>query len=188
MPDLRAPDRLVTERLVLRRFTADDHASFAAMNADPEVMRWIADGATLTREQSDALLERADAGWLERGFGLWAVEVPEEGLAGFAGLAEPAFLPDVLPGIEIGWRLRRGAWGRGYATEASRAVLGVAFERLGLAQVLAVVHPRNVASRRVAEKLGMRRARDRLRGALGIRLAIYEATAPQPGSGARTAA
>jgi RimJ/RimL family protein N-acetyltransferase len=188
MTDARAPDRLVTERLVLRRFTDGDRGPFAAMNADPEVMRWIADGATLTREQSDALLEGLDASWAERGFGLWAVEVPGEGLAGFAGLAEPAFLPDVLPAIEIGWRLRRDLWGRGYATEASRAVLEVAFDRLGLAQVLAVVHPQNAASRRVAEKLGMRQGRDRLRGDLGIRLAIYEATAPRPGSASGTGA
>ena len=164
-----------TERLVLRRFRPEDAEAFAALNADPEVMRYIGEGAPLSRAASDELLARIAGHWRSHGYGLWCVaerDRPERCL-GFAGLAVPAFLPEVLPAVEVGWRLARDAWGRGYATEAARASIDVAFGSLGLASVISIVAEGNDRSARVAEKLGMHRGRDRLHPLRG-RLRIYE--------------
>ena len=122
-----------TERLLLRRFTPADADAFAAFNADPDVMRFIGDGTPLTRAQSDELLTRIAAHWRSHGFGLWCVaerSAPERCL-GFAGLAVPSFLPEVMPAVEVGWRVARDGWGRGLATEAARAALDEAFGPLG---------------------------------------------------------
>lgn len=144
----------MSERLVLRDWQAGDREPFAALNAEREVMRWVGDGRPLDRAGSDALLDLIAEQWRARGFGLWAVE--ERGvLVGFCGLTVPWFLPQLLPAVEIGWRLGRAAWGRGLATEAASAVLGHAFEEQGLAEVIATIAPENVRSVRVAEKLGM---------------------------------
>ncbi len=79
----------------------------------------------LTREQSDALIGRIEAGFGKHGFGLWAVELRESGeFVGFAGLAVPEFEAHFTPAVEVGWRLAYSAWGNGYATEAGRAALG----------------------------------------------------------------
>jgi RimJ/RimL family protein N-acetyltransferase len=146
---------LETPRLRLRAWRPEDRAPFAALNADREVMRFIGDGRPLDRAASDALLGRLEAHWREHGFGLWAAEVREtRALAGFVGLAIPSFLPSVLPAVEVGWRLARVHWGRGYATEGARAALGHGLGTLGLAQILSIVHPGNARSIRVAEKLG----------------------------------
>jgi RimJ/RimL family protein N-acetyltransferase len=147
---------LGTERLKLRAWRAEDAAALAVVNADPEVMRWVGDGSALDRRGSDALLARIEEQWRARGFGLWAVEARgRPGLLGFCGLSVPWFLPELLPAVEIGWRLGRGAWGRGYATEAARSVLAHGFGELSLPEILATVFPENVRSVRVTEKLGM---------------------------------
>ena len=124
---------LETARLRLRAWRAEDRAPFAAMNADAEVMRHIGDGRPLDRAASDALLGRLERHWGEHGFGLWAAEVRATGaLAGFVGLAIPSFLPSVLPAVEVGWRLGREHWGRGYATEGARAAVDHGLGTLGL--------------------------------------------------------
>ncbi len=167
-----------TERVLLRRFAAADADAFAALNADPEVMRFIGDGTPLSRAQSDELLARIAAHWRARGFGLWCLaerDAPERCL-GFAGLAVPAFLPEVMPAVEVGWRLARDTWGRGLATEAAQAALAEAFGPLALASVIAIVAEGNERSVRVAAKLGMRRGADRLHPRRG-RLRIYEISA-----------
>lgn len=139
----------VTERLVLRRFTPADAEAFAAVNADPEVTRFV--GGPLDREASDAFLARTMAFWDERGYGRCAVE--EAGtLLGFAGLGTHPIAGD---DVEIGWRLARHAWGRGLATEAARAVADLAFGPWGLSRLVAVMHPENAASLGVARNLGM---------------------------------
>ncbi|UWE07294.1 GNAT family N-acetyltransferase [Actinacidiphila bryophytorum] len=146
---------LRTDRLVLRRWRDSDLAPWAAMNADPQVREHLGD--PLTREQSDASVARFEADFDRRGFGWWAVEVRATGeFIGFAGLDE---LGEDMPftGVEIGWRLARPAWGRGYATEAARAVLAHAFDTLGLAEVLAVTTAANVRSQAVMRRLGMTR-------------------------------
>jgi RimJ/RimL family protein N-acetyltransferase len=144
-----------TDRLLLRRWTDADREPFAALNADPEVMEHFP--ATLTRPQSDAVVDRIEAGFAERGWGLWAVEAPE-GFVGFTGLSVPAFEADFLPAVEVGWRLARSAWARGYATEAASAALRYAFEEVHLTEVVSFTAATNTRSERVMQRLGMRRA------------------------------
>jgi RimJ/RimL family protein N-acetyltransferase len=124
------------------------------MNADPAVMECFP--APLTREQSDELVERIEAGFEENGFGLWALEVVEtEELVGFTGLAVPAFEAHFTPAVEVGWRLARRAWGNGYATEAGRAALDFGFERAGLEEIVSFTSLGNRRSQAVMERLGM---------------------------------
>ena len=111
---------------------------------------------TLTRAESDALAARIRADLAERGFGLWALEAA--GVApfiGFTGLAEPRFSAHFTPCVEIGWRLAREHWGRGYAPEAARAALVYGFEQLGQGEIVSFAAAGNANSRRVMEKLGM---------------------------------
>ncbi|MFC6238640.1 GNAT family N-acetyltransferase [Longivirga aurantiaca] len=155
-------DGLRTPRLSLRRWRTTDLEPFAAMNADPEVMRWFP--SALDREGSDAMVGRIETHWADRGFGLWAVEVlaSERGPApfvGFVGLAVPRFEPPFAatdPCVEIGWRLARPWWGLGLATEGAREVLRQGFGDLGLTEVVSFTVPPNLASQRVMQKLGLR--------------------------------
>ncbi|MFI6512186.1 GNAT family N-acetyltransferase [Streptosporangium sp. NPDC050855] len=152
---------VVTERLVLRRWRTEDLEPLAAMDGDPEVMRFIGDGSVRTREQTAATLAFMEQGWEDRGFGLFAVELRETGeLAGWAGLAIPAFLPEVLPAVEIGWRLGRRFWGRGIATEAARQALRFGFVEVGLDRIISICRVDHSASARVMTKLGMRQERE----------------------------
>src|SRR5438034_6434206 len=113
---------LETERLVLRRWRDEDLDAYAAMNADPEVMRYIGDGHVQDRAEAAATLQRMRQHWDEHGFGRWAVERKDDGeVLGFAGLGFPRFFPDLATIPEIGWRLARLHWGKGYATEAATA-------------------------------------------------------------------
>jgi len=112
----------------------------------------------LSRQASDALAARIAAQWDERGFGLWAVEVPGVApFAGFVGLSIPSFEAPFAPCVEIGWRLAAPFWGRGYASEAARAALAFGFENLRLAEIVSFTTPDNLRSRRVMEKIGMLR-------------------------------
>ena len=108
---------------------------------------------------SDRLAARIRARLDEQGFGLWAVEVPEAAdFIGYVGLSAPAFEARFTPCIEIGWRLAFDHWNKGYATEAASAVLAHAFGPLGLKEVVSFTTPANQRSRRVMERIGMRRA------------------------------
>ncbi len=143
-----------TERLVLRRWRGEDRAPFAAMNADPRVVEHLP--GPMTREQSDALVDRIEANFAGRGFDVFAVEVAEtREFAGYTGLTVPRFDAAFTPCVEIGWRLAPRHWGRGYATEAARASLAFGFEVLGLAEIVSFTVPANVRSRRVMERIGM---------------------------------
>jgi RimJ/RimL family protein N-acetyltransferase len=166
-----------TQRLRLRPWrAADDLPALAAVNADAEVMRWVAPNRPLRADESAALLERVEAHWREHGYGLWAVEPRANGAGciGFAGLAIPSFLPEVLPAVEAGWRLDRAWWGRGLATEAARASIAYGFDTLGLRSVVSIIDAANERSLRVAEKLGMRRGPDRLHPVTRRRLRVME--------------
>jgi len=145
---------LETPRLRLRRWRDDDLEPFAALNADPCVMRHFP--SLLSREESDAAAARIRAFFDERGFGLWAVEVPGASpFIGFVGLSVPRFSAPFTPCVEVGWRLGRAHWGRGYALEAATAALDDGFERMGLDEIVAMTTVGNDRSRRVMERLGM---------------------------------
>ena len=151
MPGMTAD--LETERLLLRQWRADDLDAWAAMNADPEVREFFPE--LLTGEQAAASLAYFGDELAARGWGWWAVEVTATGeLAGMAGL-DP--VEEGLPfhGVEAGWRLARHTWGRGYATEAARAVLAYGFETLSLSEILAIATAGNVRSHAVMRRLGM---------------------------------
>jgi RimJ/RimL family protein N-acetyltransferase len=169
---------LQTPRLALRRFRPEeDLDGFAAVCADAEVMRFIGTGRTLTRSETRGLLATIERHWDDHGFGLWAVDVDGQ-VAGFCGLAVPAFLPQVLPAVECGWRLGRPWWGRGLATEAGEAALAWGRAELGLRSVVSIIAAGNARSARVAVKLGMRRGRDRLHPGTGRRVHVYERALP----------
>jgi RimJ/RimL family protein N-acetyltransferase len=146
--------QLRTDRLVLRRWRDEDRAPFAAMNADPEVMEHFP--ATLTSDESDALIDRIAAGFEQHGFGFWALEIAETGrFIGFTGLSVPRFQAHFTPAVEIGWRLTRSGWGHGYASEAARRALGFAFDDLGLDEVVSFTTRGNLRSQAVMERIGM---------------------------------
>lgn len=148
-----------TDRLLLRPWREDDLEPFAALNADPAVMEHFA--KPLERAESDAFVARIRAHFAREGFGFWAVEAPGIApLVGMVGLARPAFEAHFTPCVEIGWRLARDYWGRGYATEAARAALGYGFEQLGLGEIVAFTATGNVRSRAVMERIGMARSAD----------------------------
>jgi RimJ/RimL family protein N-acetyltransferase len=154
-----------TERLLLRPWREPaDLDALAEMNADPEVMRWVAPNRPLRPDESAAFLERIVHHWDEHGFGLWALAPRTDPATciGFAGLAIPSFLPAVLPAVEVGWRLAPGWWGRGFATEAGRASIAHGFGVLGLRSIVSIVDPGNERSLRVTAKLGMRSGGDRV--------------------------
>jgi RimJ/RimL family protein N-acetyltransferase len=144
-----------TARLLLRSFEDRDFAPFAAMNADPQVMEYFP--AALSRAESDAAAVRMRKHMEEHGFGLFALELPPRELIGFTGLTTVTFEAHFTPSIEIGWRLASAHWGHGYATEAARAVLDFGFNQLSLPEIVSFTVPHNHRSRRVMEKLGMRR-------------------------------
>jgi RimJ/RimL family protein N-acetyltransferase len=145
---------LHTERLLLRQWRGADLGPFASLNADPEVMRYFP--APLSRAESDALAGRARLEFSDRGWGLWALEVREEKrFIGFIGLAEPNFEAPFTPAIEVGWRLARPYWGRGYATEGARAALEFGFGELDLEEIVSFTSEVNERSRQVMEHLGM---------------------------------
>jgi len=147
------PTELRTDRLLLRRWIAADREPFAALNADPQVTEYLP--RALSREESDAMIERLEGHFDRHGFGFWAVETDDGSCAGFVGLAVPRFEASFTPCVEIGWRLAAQHWGRGYATEAARAALRFGFEVAGLEEILSFTVPANVGSRRVMEKIGM---------------------------------
>lgn len=156
MPAMDAPRQLRSERLLLRPWRAADRDPFAALNADPVVMEYFP--GTLTRIESDALAERIDGDIQRLGYGLWAVEIPSEApFIGFVGLLETSETMPFAPATEIGWRLARGYWGRGFASEAARAAIAFGFDELALEEIVALTAAGNLRSRRVMERTGMRR-------------------------------
>jgi RimJ/RimL family protein N-acetyltransferase len=147
-------DTLRTDRLVMRRWRESDREPYAALNADPEVMRYFP--ATLSRVASDASVDRMEDLFDRQGFGLWALEVAATAeFIGFTGLNP---MPDGVPGaggMEVGWRLARRAWHHGYATEAATAAVDVAFNGVGLDQIWSMTAVLNRPSQAVMLRLGM---------------------------------
>ena len=143
---------LRTARLLLRRWRDEDRAPFAAVNAAPVVMEHFP--STLTREQSDAFVDRIEAHFDEHGYGLWAVEA-DGAFVGFTGLVWQTYEASFTPALEVGWRLARSAWGHGWATEAATAALARGLEEVD--SVVSTTALTNVRSQRVMQRLGMRR-------------------------------
>jgi RimJ/RimL family protein N-acetyltransferase len=138
------------ERISLRQWRDSDLEPFAAMNSDPEVMRYFA--GVMTREESAEMMECHRGLIAERGWGLWAVDVDGE-LARFMGFAIPRFEAPFRPCIEVGWRLRREYWGRSIAYRAAQKALIYDFEVLNLPEIVAFTAARNLRSRLI-ERLG----------------------------------
>ena len=138
-------------RLVLRRWRSEDEAPFAAINADPDIAYWLG-GPRFAAHPGQ--MERYNAAIDERGFGRFAVERLEDGL--LIGAVGPMPIGEGLPvnGVEIGWRLARPAWGRGYASEAAHAAMDHAFQG-GVGEILAFTAEANLRSQAVMARLGL---------------------------------
>jgi RimJ/RimL family protein N-acetyltransferase len=147
-------DEIRTARLLMRRWRDTDREPYAAMGADPEVMRYFP--ATLDRAASDSSINRMEELFDSRGFGLWALEEAATGkFLGFTGLNP---MPDGVPGaggMEVGWRLAQHAWHQGFATEAATAAVDVAFNGAGLDQLWSMTAVINRPSQAVMLRLGM---------------------------------
>ena len=143
-----------TDRLALRHLTLEDLDALAAIQSDPEVMRYFTSGPR-SRDETLRDLERCMALQVEHGYSLWAVtDRSDDSLIGRCGL-----LPQSLQGreeVEIAYLIARTHWGRGLATEAARAIRDHGFHRLGLDRLVSIINRDNLASRRVAEKVGLR--------------------------------
>lgn len=151
------PIEFDTERLRLRRWQQSDRGPLAAMNADPEVMRYFP--APQSREASDRSVDTWQRDFDERGWSNWAVELKAGGeFIGFVGLTVPWRTLPFTPCVEIGWRLARAHWHRGYASEAARAALRVGFTELRLDEIVSFTALVNLPSRAVMERIGMANA------------------------------
>lgn len=146
---------LQTDRLLLRPWRDEDLPAFAALNGDPEVMEFMP--RLLSRAESDAFADRIRRRIEAEGWGLWALDVPGVApFAGYVGLSVPSFEAPFTPSVEIGWRLARACWGRGYATEAARLAVDHGFCALGLEEIVSFTYEGNMRSRAVMQRLGMR--------------------------------
>ncbi|MBK1885599.1 GNAT family N-acetyltransferase [Marinobacter sp. DY40_1A1] len=144
-----------TERLFLRQWQESDFKSFATLNADPKVMEYFPE--PLSGQASTEMAEKIHSLIKQRGWGFWAVEVKDaEPFIGFCGLHVPTATLPFSPCVEIGWRLSSAHWGKGYASEAARGALGVAFQHLELPEIVSFTTVGNQRSRRVMERIGMK--------------------------------
>ncbi|HXL99194.1 MAG TPA: GNAT family N-acetyltransferase [Rhizomicrobium sp.] len=142
--------RLQTERLILREFRAEDLDAFAAIVADPDVMRYLG-GEVQSRNDAWSNMARGAGQWLLRGYGTWAVMRKSDGaVMGRVGLVHP----EGWPGVEVGWTLGKPYWGQGYATEAAQAALNYAFLTLPVPRMISLIDPDNTPSQAVAKRIG----------------------------------
>jgi RimJ/RimL family protein N-acetyltransferase len=165
-----------TDRMVLRPWAEDDLDALAAIFAEPAVWHHPF-GRGFTRGETERFLERQFDHWAVHGFGYWAAELKDgHSLIGYIGLGIPTWLPQVMPAVEVGWRLHPQRWGRGLATEGGRASVRYGFEELALDRIIAIVMPENVASCRVTAKLGMAEVSRTWDAERDVPLGIYEIT------------
>jgi RimJ/RimL family protein N-acetyltransferase len=150
------PSKIIieTERLILRTWKESDIAPIVALNKDPRVMEFFP--SVLTQKQTEEFIKRLEKHFEKHGFTLYPVELKKtHQCIGFVGLATIPFKTAFTPAIEIGWRLAYDYWGKGYATEAAKAVLNYAFNDLKMNKIVSFTTSKNVGSRRVMEKIGM---------------------------------
>jgi RimJ/RimL family protein N-acetyltransferase len=165
---------LTTARLVLRPFRQDDVEAYAAMCADPEVMRYLGTTGVLSRDDAWRQMAMLLGHWELRGFGMWALEEQDTGrFVGRVGLHEPEGWPD----REVGWVLARAFWGRGLAFEAAEVALEQAFSTYGWTRAISLIDPANARSIRLAERLGERL--ERTLDLRGHRVNLYAVTATE---------
>ena len=145
---------LESERLLLRQWTESDIPGFIRLNSDPEIMRYFP--RTLTSAESTEFISIMSSIIAEKGWGFWAVESKfTNEFIGFVGLNSPRTILPFSPCVEVGWRLHKECWGRGYATEAGKVSLAYAFSQLALDEVVSFTTKSNAKSRQVMERLGM---------------------------------
>lgn len=144
---------VVTPRVALRRFTADDRPVFTRLYTDADVMRHIGDGVPFTPKQVAERWERLRAHYRRHGYGMWAaVDRQTNKVIGRAGLQHTSEVDEV----EVGYALLPEYWGKGLATEIAGALVAYGFQKLNFPQIVAMVRPQNTTSIRVLEKIGMR--------------------------------
>lgn len=145
---------LNSARLLMRQWRDDDLPAFAAMCADPTVMRYFP--TPLSRLECARLIGRVRGHFAEYGFGLWALERHDTGeFIGFTGLGVVGFDAPFAPAVEIGWRLARAHWGLGFASEAAWTALGCGFEHLDLDEIVSFAATSNLPSQKVMQAIGM---------------------------------
>ncbi|MDW3649984.1 MAG: GNAT family N-acetyltransferase [Bacteroidia bacterium] len=145
-----------SERVGMRAWKASDLDELAAINADPEVMKYF--NRSLNKEESGIMMQRLQKQLEERGYTYFAAEEKSTGgLLGFVGLHFQDYEAPVRPFVDIGWRLKRAVWGKGFAPEAAKACLAFAFEELGLDAIYSVTPLQNSPSERVMQKIGMKK-------------------------------
>lgn len=148
--------QITTERLILRPWKNVDAPTFAAINQDEKVIEFLR--GPLNLKECQNFIVKANDHIAKHGFGLWAVEVKETSeMIGFVGLNIPEFESHFTPCVEVGWRLASQAWGKGYATEAAKAVLEIGFRNFQLKEIVSFTVPQNLRSIAVMEKIGMKR-------------------------------
>jgi RimJ/RimL family protein N-acetyltransferase len=168
------PERVETDRLVLRRFEHADRGAFSAIWTDPAVRAALDPTGAFDPANAPERLAHHLGHWREHGFGLWAIEDRAGGEPlGWAGATHPTFVPDLAQEVEIGWTLRRAFWGRGLATEAADAAVDAAFTHLELERVVSLIAPDNRRSIAVAERLGMREDGRVQHAERGFELCVY---------------
>ena len=146
--------RLETDRLILREWRDEDCAPFAAMNADPEVMRYFP--SVLSRKESDALVDRIESHFRDHGLGLYALEEKGSGaFVGFTGFMLVEFACPIEGDLEIGWRLARSFWRKGLASEAALACLNWVWQAREIPRIVSMTADTNHPSRGVMEKIGL---------------------------------
>jgi 3-dehydroquinate dehydratase/shikimate dehydrogenase len=150
---------ITTERLILRPWQESDLAPFAKLNADHEVMEFFP--KTLSGKESDELVQKFTQHIETYGWGLWAVEVLDcRDFIGTIGIKHINFEANFTPAVEVGWRLAKEQWGKGYATEGALASLQYGFEVLHLEKIVAITTVSNLRSQRVMKKIGMQQVSD----------------------------
>ena len=147
---------LTTKRLLLRQWQDTDLGPFQELSADPDVMTYIGCGRPRSAQEAEQSLNGFVLRWVQQGYGLFAIELLQDGsFVGMCGLSKPTFLPQLLPEIELGWRLKKDHWGRGLGSEAAEAVTQWAFDCLQIERLVSVIHTDNRPSHRLAQGIGM---------------------------------
>lgn len=143
-----------TERLIFRRWQELDSMPFYKMNSDPDVMEYFP--KTLSRTESDSLIERIENSFEDRGYGLWALELKDnKAFIGFLGFNFTDLESDFTPCIEIGWRIDKNYWGKGYATEGASKCLEVGFNTFFFQEIYSFTSKENTRSEKVMKRIGL---------------------------------